>query len=120
MKKRTVVIGASPDSKRYSYMATESLNRHGHEVFPVGIHEGSIGGKTIYTDMPNIENVDTVTLYVAPRNQPYWYLYIISLNPKRIIFNPGTENMELYELAGQNDIECLTACTLVLLSLGDY
>ncbi|MES2515140.1 MAG: CoA-binding protein [Bacteroidota bacterium] len=118
--KTTVVIGASPNADRYSNRATLSLQKHGHTVYPVGMRNGKINGLDIITDKPVIENVDTVTLYVGPDNQPAWMDYIISLKPKRIIFNPGTENRELESLAESKGIEAMHACTLVLLSINQY
>lgn len=120
MNKATAVIGASPNPERYSYIATIRLKQHGHTVYPVGITKGEIDGETILTDKPALKGVNTVTLYVGPKNQPAWYDYILSLHPERIVFNPGTENQELYELARKNNIECVTACTLVMLSIGNY
>ena len=74
----------------------------------------------IITDKPGLQNIDTVTLYVGPDNQAPWIDYIISLKPKRIIFNPGTENIEFETLAESKGIEALEACTLVLLSINQY
>lgn len=118
--KTTVVIGASPSEDRYSYKATMSLAKHGHTVYPIGLRKGKIGSLDIITDKPALKNIDTVTLYVGPANQPAWYDYILSLKPKRLIFNPGAENRELYDLAVQNNIQPEEACTLVLLSIGNY
>lgn len=118
--KKTVVIGASDKADRYSNKATLSLQRHGHEVVPVGIREGMINGLTILKGKPNVENVDTVTLYVGPQNQPEWYDYIISLKPKRVVFNPGTENPEFEKMLAEKNIEAVEACTLVMLSIGNY
>lgn len=118
--KPTVVIGASPNTDRYSYKATVSLQKHNHTVYPIGIRNGEINDLEIITDKPSIENVDTVTLYVGPDNQPAWIDYIMSLKPKRIIFNPGTENPEFESLAESKGIEVLEACTLVLLSINQY
>lgn len=118
--KTTVVIGASPNPERYSYKATISLQNHQHTVYPVGLRKGIINGLEIITDKPALENIDTVTLYVGPDNQPYWYEYILSLKPKRIIFNPGTENPELEKMAADKGIETTEACTLVLLSIKQY
>ena len=118
--KPTVVIGASPNADRYSNKATLSLQKHGHSVFPLGIRSGKINDLDIMTDKPNIENVDTVTLYVGLDNQPAWIDYILSLHPKRIIFNPGTENPEFEALAKSKGIEATEACTLVLLSINQY
>ena len=113
--KRTVVIGASNNPERYAYKATLSLQAKGHEVFPVGIRNGQIA-----TDRVIYDEIDTVTLYVGPQNQPDWYEYILELQPKRIIFNPGTESEELVALAKSKNIETVEACTLVMLSIGNY
>ena len=118
--KPTVVIGASPNSDRYSYKATISLQQHQQPVFPIGIRNGQINGLDIITNKPALENIDTVTLYLGPDNQEEWIDYIFSLNPKRIIFNPGTENPEFEALAKSKGIEALEACTLVLLSINQY
>ncbi|MFN8114765.1 MAG: CoA-binding protein [Bacteroidia bacterium] len=118
--KPTVVIGASPNSDRYSYKATVSLQQHQQTVYPIGIRNGKINDLEIITYKPKLENIDTVTLYVGPDNQAAWMDYIFSLNPKRIIFNPGTENPEFETLAKSKGIEALEACTLVLLSINHY
>lgn len=119
--KRTLILGASPNSERYAYKATVMLSEKGHEVFPVGLREGKIEEHSILINTPIIENIDTVTLYVGAQNQPMYYNYIINqINPKRIIFNPGTENKELKKLAQEKGIETEIACTLVLLSVGNY
>ncbi|MHA6247877.1 CoA-binding protein [Pontibacter sp. CAU 1760] len=119
--KKTVVLGATDNPTRYAYRAVQRLQQHGHEVVPVGIKNASVGGKKIITDQSEvIEDVDTVTLYVGPQNQPSWYDYIINLKPKRIIFNPGTENRELEQLATDANIETLHHCTLVMLASDSY
>lgn len=122
MSKTTAVMGATTNPERYAYKATRSLLSHGHKVYPVGITEGEILGEKILQlkDKPQLGNVDTVTLYVGPKNQEYWIDYILSLNPKRIIFNPGTANPKLETAAEEKGIECLHACTLIMLSIGDY
>lgn len=120
MDKPTVVIGASPKPDRYSYKAVRSLQNYGHTVYGLGITEGVINGLKISLDQPVLENIDTVTLYVSPKNQYPWIDYILSLNPKRIIFNPGTENPDFEQEARSKGIECLQACTLVMLSIGVY
>ncbi|WP_192820893.1 CoA-binding protein [Rufibacter sp. LB8] len=118
--KKTVVVGASDNPGRYSYKAVHQLKRSGHEVVPVGIKKGEVAGLPIQYDKAMVEDVDTVTLYVGPQNQPSWYDYILSLKPKRIIFNPGTENYEFEKKAQEQNIETLHACTLVMLSVGQY
>lgn len=118
--KKTVVIGASEDRNRYAYKATIALQKYGHEVVPVGIVDGEINGIKIINGKSDIEAVDTVTMYVGPKNQPFWYDYVIGLQPKRVIFNPGAENPEFEKLLQQNKIETIEACTLVMLSIGNY
>lgn len=118
--KKTVVLGATDNPDRYAYKAIHRLLNHGHEVVPVGIKKGVVGGLEILNEKPQVEGVDTVTLYVGSRNLPEWYEYIIGLNPKRIIFNPGTENAELERLANSKGIKTVEGCTLVMLSIGQY
>lgn len=118
--KKTVVIGASPNAERYSYKAVVKLQEHQHPVVAVGIRDGEISGLNILKGKPTIENVDTVTLYLGAKTQPEYYDYIFSLNPKRIIFNPGAENKELKKLADKKGIITVEACTLVMLSVGNY
>jgi hypothetical protein len=120
MNKRTVIIGASDNPERYAYKAALSLSKHGHTNFPVGLRKGNIEGQIIYTEKSHFPAIDTVTLYVGPANQAAWQDYILSLDPKRIIFNPGTEGGELKQLAEAKGIECVEACTLVLLSTNQY
>ncbi len=120
MNRKTVVIGASENPERYSNRAVKSLLRHEQEVVAVGLKEGEIDGVKILTGKPAIENVDTVTMYVGPAHQKDWYDYVLSLKPKRIIFNPGAENPEFEKLAEQNGIEVVEACTLVMLSIGNF
>jgi uncharacterized protein len=117
---KTLIMGASTNPERYAYKAANSLLNHGHEIEMVGQREGEIKGHEIHTDYPDLEGIDTVTMYVGPRNQPSLYDYILRQNPKRIIFNPGAENPELAEMAEAKGIEVEEACTLVLLSTGQY
>lgn len=118
--KKTVVIGASTNPDRYGYKATVALQRNHHPVIPIGIKEGKINGEEILLGKPKVKAIDTVTLYIGPANQPEWYDYIISLKPERVIFNPGTENPEFENLLRKNNIEPVVACTLVMLSIGNY
>ncbi len=118
--KKTIVLGASTNPDRYSYKATSKLKAANHEVVPIGIKKGDIEGIVIINDTPDVEDVDTITLYLNPKRQEQYYDYILSLKPKRIIFNPGTENPPLMKLAEENGIKAEVACTLVLLSMGTY
>ena len=118
--KKTLVLGATTNPSKYGYIATSRLKSFGHEVIPVGIRKGEIEGIEIQNDLPIVEEVDTVTLYLNPKIQEEYYDYILKVNPKRIIFNPGTENVELINLAKEKGIGVEIACTLVLLSIGEY
>jgi predicted CoA-binding protein len=117
---KTLVIGASENPERYSFKAIQQLVEAGHEVKAVGLKVGNVAGIEIETGKPNFENLDTVTLYVGPANQPVFYDYILSLKPRRVIFNPGTENPELFNLLRKAGIEVEIACTLVLLATKSY
>ena len=119
-KKKTLVLGASQNPSRYSYLAIHKLSSHDHPVVAIGKRKGNVGEVEIKTEQSELKDIDTVTLYLNPQNQIPYYDYIISLKPKRIIFNPGTENEELSNLAEQNGIKAVEACTLVLLSTGQY
>jgi uncharacterized protein len=120
--RKTVVVGATTDPSRYAFMAANMLKEHGFEVVPVGIKKGDVAGERILDlrTKPEIEEVDTITLYLGPRNQREWYDYLLSLKPKRIIFNPGTENVEFENLARSQGIQTEEACTLVLLRVGAF
>ena len=120
MKKKTLVLGASGNPSRYSYLAVNRLAGAGHPVEAIGLKEETVAGVKIRTNHPILDNIDTVTLYLNPSRQKDYYDYIIGLSPKRVIFNPGTENPELYDLLRQNGIEIEVACTLVLISIGQY
>jgi len=118
--KKTVVLGASTNPERYSYLAVQRLTNHGHPVVAIGQKAGVIHGVAIGTEMLDEKEVDTVTLYLNPKAQASYYEYIFSLHPKRIIFNPGTENEELEALAKSKGIQAIEACTLVMLNTGQY
>ena len=119
-EKKTLVLGASDNPSRYSYLAAQRLRRHGHPVVGVGRKNTRVDDVIIEKDKKQFDNIDTVTLYLNPRNQREYYDYILSLKPKRIIFNPGTENDELAKLANEQDIKTMEACTLVMLSTNQY
>lgn len=120
MQKKTLVMGASENPQRYSYLAVHRLLAHNHPVVAMGKQQGTVKGIEISKEKELYDDVDTITLYLNPANQKQYYDYILSLNPKRIIFNPGTENNELASLARNNGIKTLEACTLVMLSTGQY
>lgn len=118
--KKTLVLGASLKPNRYSNMAIHKLVRYDQPVVALGLREGEVAGVKIDTGLPQYEDVDTVTLYLNPQRQQEYYDYIISLDPQRVIFNPGTENPEFYSLLKEKDIEVVPACTLVMLSTNQY
>lgn len=119
--KRTVVIGASPKPYRYSHKAVKALVRAGHSVTAIGLSEGSISGVEIITSHLPVADVDTVTIYLSPENQSTVYDYVIKvLSPRRIIFNPGTENEDFIQKAMHAGIDAIENCTLVMLATGRY
>ena len=118
--KKTVVLGASDNPSRYSFLAVERLREKGHPVVAVGKREGKIKDTPILTGEPLVNDVDTVTLYLNPVLQVAAYDYILGLKPRRVIFNPGTENDELEEMLRSKGIEPVEACTLVMLAAGMY
>jgi hypothetical protein len=120
MQKKTLVLGASDNPERYSYLAVKKLTAHQHPVVAIGRKKTMVGDTAVSTELLPEKDVDTVTLYLNPIAQKEYYDYIISLHPKRIIFNPGTENDELYDLAKANNIEPVEACTLVMLGTNQY
>jgi len=119
-EKLTVVLGASENPDRYSNRAILKLRQYGHPVAAIGLREGVVADVRIQKDKPELKDVDTVTMYLSAKNKVQYYDYIISLKPKRIIYNPGAENGELEELAEKNNIENLEACTLVLLATSQF
>ncbi len=121
MKKQTsLVVGASSNPARYAYKAVLRLRENQYQVEALGLKEGVIGDVSIRTGRPHFDDIHTITLYVRPEIQKTMYDYLLSLNPARIIFNPGTENNEFSSMAESKGIETLEACTLVLLSVKQY
>ncbi|ESU27283.1 hypothetical protein FLJC2902T_19860 [Flavobacterium limnosediminis JC2902] len=118
--KKTLVLGASVRPERYAFMAVNSLVEKGHSVVGIGHTVGEVAGVKIQTKHIPLKNIDTVTLYLNPVRQREYYNYIVGLKPKRVIFNPGTENPEFYQLLKANNIKVDVACTLVLLSTNQY
>ncbi|HDJ33373.1 MAG TPA: CoA-binding protein [Bacteroidetes bacterium] len=116
----TLVLGASPNPRRFSYKAVKSLVRHNYPVVAVGFRPGMIGDIEILTGRPPLKNIHTIALYLGPERQKDMYDYILDLNPRRIIFNPGTENDELMEKARSQGIEPVTNCALIMLNNGNY
>lgn len=118
--KKTLVLGASDNPSRYSYLAIQRLRGHGYPVVAVGRKNTQVGDVMVGKEKKAFDNIDTVTLYLNPANQREYYDYILSLHPKRIIFNPGAENDELAQLAKDKGIQPIEACTLVMLSTNQY
>ncbi|NOS57309.1 MAG: CoA-binding protein [Cyclobacteriaceae bacterium] len=120
--KKTVIVGATTNPSRYAFMAAEKLVENHHEIVPIGVKSGEVFGEPILNigNRPLIGDVDTITLYIGPQHQPEHYEYLLSLKPKRVIFNPGTENVEFEKKVEESGAEALEACTLVMLSTGQY
>ncbi|MDR6786446.1 putative CoA-binding protein [Pedobacter africanus] len=118
--KKTLIIGASPNPSRYAYLAANMLQSKGHEIVNVGIKRGAVAGVEIEEPGHIHSDIHTITLYIGPHLQPQYVDYILKTKPKRVVFNPGTENATLEDLLEKNDIETIEACTLVLLSTGQY
>jgi len=120
MKKKTLVLGASLKTDRYSNIAVTKLVNYEHPVVAFGLRNGVVSGIEIDTELKAYKAIDTVTLYLNPKRQEAYYNYVISLSPQRVIFNPGTENEAFYKLLDKNGIAYEVACTLVLLSTNQY
>jgi predicted CoA-binding protein len=118
--KKTIVLGASANPARYSNLAVKKLTAYNHPVVAIGRRKGVIGDVEINVGELPVTGIDTITLYLNQNNQKQYYNYILSLKPRRIIFNPGAENEELATQAKQQGIKVQDACTLVLLSTGQY
>lgn len=118
--KKTLVLGATTKPERYAFRAINMLTQKGHTVLAIGQNAGEVAGVKIHTKAIPVTNIDTVTLYLNPVRQRNYYNYIVEAQPKRVIFNPGTENPELYQLLELNNIKVEVACTLVLLATNQY
>jgi len=118
--KKTLIIGATPNPTRYAFRAAQMLKAKGHPIINVGIKKGEVSGVAIEQPVAIHDDIDTITLYIGPQIQNEYYDYILKTNPKRVIFNPGTENDELEHLLKSNAIEPVQACTLVMLATGQY
>jgi|SRR5690606_278797 len=118
--KKTLIIGATPNPGRYANLAAHRLVQAGHDIVNIGIKRGEVAGVPIQPPSDPRHDIHTITLYIGPQIQPQYYQYIVDTKPQRLILNPGTENPELENLARENGIEPVRACTLVLLSTGQY
>lgn len=116
----TLVFGASLKPERHSNMAIHRLREHNFEVVALGGREGKVLDVDIQKGEVTFDNIHTITMYMGAERQGQFYDYLLSLKPKRIIFNPGAENSEFVELANKENIEVIEACTLVMLSTGQY
>lgn len=117
---KVLVIGASPNNARFSYKCVRSLCRHEYEVVALGPRSGDIRGTEIVTGKPELEDIDTVILYIGAGKQPEYYEYVFGLKPRRIIFNPGTYNKEFIDKAKENGIETVVDCALIMLNTGSF
>ena len=120
MPETTLVLGASLNPSRYSNFVIKRLLAASYKVVAVGGREGEVEGIPVLTGKPGFEDIHTVTLYLNPLRQQEFYEYIVSLKPRRVIFNPGTENPEFYQILREHHIDVEIACTLVLLSTNQY
>ena len=118
--KKTLVFGASLKPQRYSNIAIHRLIKNNIKTVAFGLREGDVDSVKIKTSLSEFEDIHTVTLYLNPTRQKEYYNKIVALKPKRVLFNPGTENPEFYNILKENGIEVEVACTLVLLSIGQY
>lgn len=117
-----LVIGASLKPERYSFKAINMLKEFDHNIFALGLRKGIVNEIVIDTDLntvvPKAIKIDTVTLYLNSARQLEYYDFIVGLKPRRVIFNPGTENDEFYRVLDKANIDYEIACTLVLLRTG--
>lgn len=120
MSKKTLVLGASLKEQRYSNIAIYRLRKFNIETVAIGLREGMVDDVKIHKELIPFLGINTVTLYLNPKRQEQYYDYIISLQPERVIFNPGTENPVLYQLLSKNNIKSEVACTLVMLGTNQY
>ena len=118
--KKTLVLGATSKPDKYAYLAITKLVDKGHSVLAIGQNAGEVAGIKIQTKAIPLKNIDTVTLYLNPARQRDYYNYVVEAKPKRVIFNPGTENPEFYQLLQLNNIKVEVTCTLVLLTTNQY
>lgn len=120
--KKTLIVGATTNPSRYAFLAARMFAERGLDFVPIGIKKGNVFGKEILDlrSKPKLDNIHTITLYIGPDHQEEWIEYLIGLNPKRIIFNPGAENPEFFQKASVSGIEVLPACNLVMLSTGQF
>lgn len=118
--KKTLVLGASSNPARYSYLAVNKLRAHKHPVIAIGKNNALVADVPIQDVPAPIQDLDTVTLYLNANNQKSYYNYIIAQHPRRVIFNPGAENPEFEQILSDKGIQTMEACTLVLLSTGQY
>jgi predicted CoA-binding protein len=115
-----VVLGASPNSERFSYKAVKRLISNNYQVVAIGKSNGFIGNIPIVTGQPALNDVHTVLMYLAPYHQGEIFDYVISLRPKRVIFNPGTESPEFEEWLTSYDIEIVHDCSLIMMAAGRF
>ncbi len=122
MNKKTAIIGATTNAGRYAYLAAQRLSGAGIPIVPLGIKKGVVAGADILDlkEKPKVDDIDTVTMYIGPQHQSEWEDYIMSLNPKRVIFNPGTENPPFEKKLRAGGVDVVEGCTLVMLSIGNY
>ncbi len=119
-----VVLGASNRPDRYAFMCMTTLAEMGHKAIPVNPRESMVLGHYCYQNLKDLRKdhpaIDTLTIYVNPDISGKLEKDIIELKPKRVIFNPGSENHHLQKMLEKENIKCLEACTLVMLRTGQF
>ena len=118
--KKILVVGASENPQRYSNKAIRKLLRYGYEVVPLAPRPGQVAGVSFVTGYPEVKDIHTITLYIGPARQAAFYDYLLSLQPRRIIFNPGTENNTFLQKAQEQGVETIQDCTLIMLETGVF
>ena len=122
MSEKVVVLGASPKPERYANQAVARLLEYGHQVYPIHPIAKTIHEQTCYKNLATLptEAIDTLTLYLGKAGTDKMSAEILALAPKRIIFNPGTENADLFAQAEAAGITVINACTLVMLETNEF
>lgn len=119
-KFNTLIIGASTNPERESFHVVKLFIKKQFPILAIGQKEGMIDSVSIQKGLPPFQDIHTITLYVGAKNQAAFYDYILQIKSKRLIFNPGAENLELFNLAVNNGIDAVNACTRTMLTVGNY
>lgn len=118
--KSTLILGASLNELRYSNKAIKELLSNKIKVFAVAKNIGETHGVKILNNFPKGVKIDTISIYLNIKFQDQYVEPIIDISPRRVIFNPGTENPKVFKYFSSKGVECENSCTLVLLSTNQY